>query len=265
MGLGLKGRLARHALLRRFLARANLSMARMGRGAAVHPLDRRYGVETQAHFPAYLSLTGSEADRHLIPYAGCVPSALRRVLQTLPAPEGATFLDLGCGKGRALIVASEMPFRRIIGVEILPELVSAARRNVARVHKSYPARPRIVIQQGDASHPDWPAGPVVVFLYHPFDHSLVQVLKDHMKSKSRDETFVIYENPVHGDIFDADEAFVRWFSGMLDYEPEELGLGFDQSESIVVWRYSPYRRLEPRPGADRRIDVVLPGLRAVLA
>lgn len=263
MGLGLRGRLAAHPAFRRVLTQANLTGARLARGV-LHPLDRAYGVETQAHLPAYLSKVGSEADTHLIPYAGCVASALRRALRTLPPVNGWSFLDLGCGKGRALIVASEAPFRQVIGVELVPGLVRVARRNAARILRAHPERPTITVRQGDASRPTWPEGGVVVFLYHPFDADLVERLKAHMLAHARAETFVVYENPVHGRVFDEDGLFHRWFSAMLPYEPDEIGLGFDESESIVVWRYSPDGGGEPRRGADLVIDPVLPGLRAVL-
>ena len=264
MGLGLRGRLAEHQALRHVLSRAELLQARLRRRRP-HPFDRHYRIETQAHFPAYLSRTGDEADRHLIPYAGCVSSALRRVLATLPPVDGFTFLDLGCGKGRALVVASEAPFRQVIGVELLPELVAAARRNAARVLADHPGHAPISVRQGDASRPDWPAGPVVAFLYHPFDGALVDAFRAHVKAHATGEAFIIYENPVHGELFDADDDFTRWFSGMLDYAPDEVGLGFDAAESMVVWRFAPDERAPVRPGADRRIEVVLPGLRAVVA
>src|SRR5438105_11506431 len=41
-----------------------------------------------------------------------------------------TFIDLGCGKGRALMLAAEHPFRRIIGVEFAEPLVATARANI---------------------------------------------------------------------------------------------------------------------------------------
>ena len=36
--------------------------------------------------------------------------------------DGFTFIDLGSGKGRTLLMASDYPFRRIIGLELLEEL-----------------------------------------------------------------------------------------------------------------------------------------------
>ena len=44
-----------------------------------------------------------------------------------------TFIDLGCGKGRVLLMASDYPFKKIIGVEFMPELHRAAQKNIARL------------------------------------------------------------------------------------------------------------------------------------
>lgn len=43
-----------------------------------------------------------------------------------------TFVDLGSGKGRALLMASDYPFRRIVGVELLPALHQIAELNLAQ-------------------------------------------------------------------------------------------------------------------------------------
>src|SRR6476646_1262783 len=42
-----------------------------------------------------------------------------------------TFIDLGCGKGRVLLMASDYPFQKIVGVEFMPDLVGAAQKNIA--------------------------------------------------------------------------------------------------------------------------------------
>ena len=42
------------------------------------------------------------------------------------------FLDLGCGMGRAVVLAATRPFRQVVGVEIVPSLAQIARENVAR-------------------------------------------------------------------------------------------------------------------------------------
>src|SRR5271166_1913671 len=42
------------------------------------------------------------------------------------------FIDLGSGKGRTLLIASDYPFRRIVGVDLLPELHQAAEENLSK-------------------------------------------------------------------------------------------------------------------------------------
>ena len=42
-----------------------------------------------------------------------------------------TFIDLGCGKGRALLIAAQFPFRQVRGVEFAPALHAVAEKNIA--------------------------------------------------------------------------------------------------------------------------------------
>ena len=59
--------------------------------------------------------------------------ALRRGLRGRELRPDDVFLDLGCGKGRVLVDAVQLPFARVVGVELVPELVEQARANLARV------------------------------------------------------------------------------------------------------------------------------------
>src|SRR5215471_11844719 len=45
-----------------------------------------------------------------------------------------TFIDLGSGKGRVLLMASDYPFRRIVGVELLAALHHIAEQNIEQYH-----------------------------------------------------------------------------------------------------------------------------------
>jgi len=66
------------------------------------------------------------------PYFATEPWLFRQIMQALPVDFSQfTFVDLGCGKGRVLLMASDYPFQGIIGVEFMPELVSAAQKNIA--------------------------------------------------------------------------------------------------------------------------------------
>jgi hypothetical protein len=61
------------------------------------------------------------------------PDRFQRVLESFDiALEGLTFIDFGSGKGRTLLMASEYPFRQIIGLEFSPELHRIAESNITR-------------------------------------------------------------------------------------------------------------------------------------
>lgn len=126
---------------------------------APHPFDLAHNVDTSGHIPGELL---TPRNLHNTAYYAISSSALTAALQLLPEPTGGfTFLDLGCGKGRALLVAAQFDFRQIIGVEISPDLCRIAESNTR-------SKPRIEIRQQDAATLTFPAAPFVAFLYHPF-------------------------------------------------------------------------------------------------
>ena len=50
-------------------------------------------------------------------------------------PGESVFVDLGCGKGRVLLMAVECGFKRVVGVEFAHELCEIAKRNVSIYRK----------------------------------------------------------------------------------------------------------------------------------
>ena len=130
---------------------------------APHPFDLTHGVDTSGYLPGESLATGSPADLYNTAYYAISPSTLTQALAACPiAPAEYTFIDLGCGKGRALLVAAQLGFAHIIGVEISSEVASIARRNLAR-------NSLIEIETGDAASFRYPSGvALVIFLYHPF-------------------------------------------------------------------------------------------------
>ncbi len=92
-------------------------------------------------------------------------STWRTFRSELDSGTGA-FLDLGCGAGRALVVAARFPVTRIVGVEFDPKLVGLARRNVAHA-RGVGAVP-IEIVEADATVYSVPDDVGVVYLFNPF-------------------------------------------------------------------------------------------------
>ena len=109
-------------------------------------------------------------------------------IQPSPSTEGTrgcaglknfTFIDLGSGKGRVLLMASEYPLRKIIGVEFMPELHRTAQENIAK-HASEPQQCRQVRSMSmDARDFEFPDGPLIVYLFNPFSKAtFVAVLEN---------------------------------------------------------------------------------------
>jgi len=256
--------------VRRTLERLPGSNALYGGGGwqRRHPFDRVHGTDTSGTTSSEdLRAAGTdEAHQHVTFYGGSQPGVLRTVLATLPQPEKSTFLDLGCGKGRALLVASEFPFRDIVGVELSPALAQVARTNAALIAARHSARTPIRVELGDATAFPLPPGNLVLFLYHPFGEELVLKVVSAVEAALAAEAraiYVVLYNPVNGACFDASRLLRRRFAKMVPYASEELGYGPDTADAVVIWQGG---SAPPSSGlSDARIVVTVPGTRAELA
>jgi SAM-dependent methyltransferase len=133
-------------------------------------------------------------------YQPTEPTAFHRMMASLPiAFDEYTFVDLGSGKGRTLLMASEYPFRRIVGVELMPELHRAAEEN-CRTYRSAEQRCRhIECLLADAREYEFPQEPLVLYLFNPLpERALAEVLRRLEASLSHfpRPTWVIYHNPL---------------------------------------------------------------------
>ncbi|MCW2242512.1 class I SAM-dependent methyltransferase [Azospirillum canadense] len=259
---------ARNAVLWSALVRLQNTSRRGDPWLRVHPFDADYGTRTSGYIPAWLLRAGRPGDAGITAYAGCQPSCLRAALRSIPNLESRSFLDLGCGKGRSTIIASEHPFRAVVGVDISPHLVRIARRNAAIVAKRFPHRPPVTIAEGDALDVPLPDGDLLVFIYHSFGPDVLARVIDRLGgavAREARDVFVVYENPVYGTVIDRHRAFRRWFAEHVLCDPAEAPFQSDDGETIVVWRSSRDGRSATPSGADRPIVVSKPGWRAELA
>ncbi|MFM9938333.1 MAG: class I SAM-dependent methyltransferase [Hyphomicrobiaceae bacterium] len=111
--------------------------------------------------------------------------------------QGWTFLDLGAGKGRAVLSAAAKPYKQVVGVEFAAELAAIARANV---RDSGHAPPRVSIIEGDATCTSLPDGALIVFLFNPFgppaiDQVLERLVEHHRRTHA--PVRIAYLNPEH--------------------------------------------------------------------
>lgn len=155
--------------------------------------DRRLGTDTGGRVEtASLGIADAERQEQAILYLPSPARVTRWMLDNVGvAHRGFTFVDLGCGKGRVVLVAARYPFRRVLGVDISEELLEIARRNVQIVD---PARrcADIEVVNADATTIDLPETDLWLHLYHPFDTEVTaMVLRKLQQSRTPQTSRVV--------------------------------------------------------------------------
>lgn len=216
---------------RRLLDRVVRPTLRSVRGWAVEIVERRHGIRTSGEVSlAQLGLTRTgRTDYKASPWF-----TLRRALPKASVNSGDVFLDLGCGMGRVVFqAAARYPFRRVIGVELSPDLLAIARRNIAANTKRLRCS-NVELVCSDVLDYQIPDDVTVVFLYNPFRGDVFSVVLSHLLA-SVDRKFrplrVIYANPVEHDMLLAAGRFrqVKRIRGMRP-DPE-----WSRSNSVHIY------------------------------
>jgi hypothetical protein len=109
------------------------------------------------------------------------------------------FIDAGSGKGRALLMACQYPFRRVIGIELVPELHAIAQRNLRQRPRELCRCESAESQLGNALLFPWPLESTVLFLFNPFPEWVLEQfiagLGESLQQHPRN-FWAIYHNPV---------------------------------------------------------------------
>ena len=138
-------------------------------------------------------------------YQASEPNLFHDILGSLPVlVDGFTFIDLGSGKGRTLLLASDYPFRRIVGVELLSELNDIAVDNIARYRGPRQRCFNIESFTLDARAFQVPAEPAILYLFNPFPEYVMRTVLHNLQAShlaSPRDIFVVYHNLVHEPLF----------------------------------------------------------------
>ena len=137
---------------------------------------------------------------HLVVYYETTSvAAIRQPLDGLAIDFSAfVFIDLGCGKGKPLMVASAYPFARLIGVDISPACIDVARRNIARVGPERIDPARVELRVREAEDFEFPGEPLVIYLYNPFPAAVLERVVAKLEASLRErprQVVIVYVNP----------------------------------------------------------------------
>lgn len=217
-------------LLRRVLGRPQSPTI-----GAQHPFDLEHGVHTSGLLEAQHLRTGHANDASNTAYFGVPPSRFCNAIEqwriteaTLPV-ERYRLLDIGCGKGRAVLLASRMNFRDVVGVELNPALAAAARANLEHWQQAR-ATVATTILCADAPTAltgllDWP---VLLYVYNPFRAPVLRQMLQAVQTHSQGLNGwldILYLYPEHEDVFWEFPAFQRLWQRHIPLAPKDEGDG----------------------------------------
>jgi hypothetical protein len=193
-------------------------------GLIRHPFDLEFGVRTSGLVAGRHLGSGHRHDRHITAYFAVAPSVFQGVLVRwrrccpLAPIDAYTFVDLGAGMGRALLLAEGFPFRAVVGVELHPTLARIARRNLALGRAAGLTRVPTRVYCRDAAEFALPQGPCVVFLFNPFG---APVLRRVLRAWSRalagraQPLDILYVNNEQENVLEREPGFERLFRGPI--------------------------------------------------
>ena len=172
--------------------------------------DAQYGVDTRGEIAqADLDVAGP----NWVHGSAYVPSSVidfGQVLADLDLDlERTSFVDLGSGKGRVLVMAAALPFQQVVGVEFSASLAETARDNLRR-YSGPRACTNLSVVTADVTGYALPNGPLVVFMYHPFDETIMARVEQRVSEAARDASrrvVVVYFKPVHREVWDRSSRF----------------------------------------------------------
>ena len=237
------------ALAKRWL-RCLLSKAQPSVAIAVHPFDRAHGTDTSGLLEPQHLRTGHANDAQNTAYFGVPPSRFAHAVaqwqvteDTAPAQE-YRFIDLGCGKGRAVLLASRMGFQDVVGVELNPALAETANRNLRHWQADGGTAPTSVLcADAPTALGELLQGPTLLYLYNPFQAAVLEqvlaVVVNHAGS-FQGHIDVLYLYPEYETVFARFPAFQRLWHRQIPLAGEDAGDGISAAEDpCALYRLQP--------------------------
>lgn len=184
------------------------------RKKAIHEaFDAKWGTDTSAEITMANLEFPADLARECCHYQASGPDSLSEVMRLADIdPASYTFVDIGSGKGRVVLCASAMPFKRAIGVEYSAKLDGIARRNAEIFVERGGAKITPEFWCGNAAAYELPAGPLFLYFYNPFYPAVMNPFLDQCEAAADAENrpiTLVYLNPQYPEIFDVRDRWTR--------------------------------------------------------
>ncbi len=140
-------------------------------------------------------------------------------LQTTNYKPFKHFLDMGCGKGRAMCMAAHHGFNNVTGIDLSKELCQVAERNLTITKQQFSQLQYKVINN-DAFYYEIPEDVDCIFFFNPFDEiimsAVVNNIFESLDANPR-KLKIIYVNPLHKEQFIKAGYKETWYSKKMKY------------------------------------------------
>lgn len=195
-------------------------------------LDRWFGAPEPAEVGARAELSDLTIEApnaaHGVEYTPTPKLIVQWILSLLDGEqEKYHFVDFGSGAGRAVAIAARCPFKSATGIEFASELHAEAERYIGRLGPGEIRATSVNLIHGDATTAALPEGPCAMFLFNPFGKPVLKSLSERILAEFHgkpEKSIILYYNPVHRDVFDADARYEKLeFPRLLGFKINWLG------------------------------------------
>jgi SAM-dependent methyltransferase len=183
------------------------AIKRRGLVSAIHYVyddflfEYRYGMKTAIEIARDDLTTDSQNKYYSASYKPVRSRMFRDAMMKLPAElTDGVFLDIGCGKGRALILAAELGYQKVYGIEFSPQLVEICKANIEKFRQKRKTDTEFDVTCVDAAHYEISEHINVIFLFNPFGEPVMgQVVENVVASLLAHPrvVYVVYINPLY--------------------------------------------------------------------
>jgi SAM-dependent methyltransferase len=175
------------------VARAATAAKHSLRRGSQDTFDTALGVDTSGEVSLWRLRISSANAKFGRKYQPTNPTLFLDAMSDVPVDfRDFTFIDLGCGKGRILILAAQKEFKKIMGIEFSAELTAIARSNICQ------AKVGADIVETDVSEFRFPDDNLIIYMYNPFESPVMDSVISNLlgwRKQSQKAAFIVYVNP----------------------------------------------------------------------
>ena len=161
--------------------------------------DLRYGIDSSQNVSLDKLNFQITNKTEGVEYGTIAPYFIQKILELVKFDTSDIFVDLGCGKGRVLLIASKFNIKKVIGIEFSPELYLIAQNNIGNCSSNnHFNTEKINIIQKDVLEYVFNHHETVFYLYNPFSNKILNMICDQIKGSliiNIRRIIIIYVNP----------------------------------------------------------------------